>query len=68
MGKGIGTTQRDILAAVPPADRCTTRDLADQLHRSQRQIARAVRSLEQRGLVEIHWEGTTYPMFVTKKR
>jgi DNA-binding Lrp family transcriptional regulator len=64
MSRGIGETQQAILTLLSDDQRRTTRDLASELERSQRQIARAVRSLEQRGLVQVNWQGGTTPMSV----
>ncbi|MGO9155261.1 hypothetical protein [Mycobacterium sp.] len=55
-----------MLSALPDSDSHTTRELGEQLQRTQRQIACAVRALEQRGLVEVYWSGSRYPMSIWK--
>jgi predicted transcriptional regulator len=53
MSKGIGATQRDILALLPHDSAIEVSELAYQLQLGIRQIRRAVRSLEGRGLVVV---------------
>jgi hypothetical protein len=66
MSGDIGKTQQAMLSVLPDSDSRTTRDLGEQLQRTQRQNACAVRALEQRGLVEVYWSGSTYPMSIWK--
>ena len=58
MSRGIGRTQQAILDALqlesPGGDEIwTTAELASHINRSPRQVTRAVRSLQERGLVHV---------------
>jgi predicted transcriptional regulator len=57
VSKGIGTTQKSILAALAETDSAwTINDLADRLGRLRSQICAAVNSLEKRELVVVERE------------
>jgi predicted ArsR family transcriptional regulator len=53
MSRGVGATQRDILALLPRDAAIEVSAIADKLELGIRQVRRAVRSLEGRGLVVV---------------